>query len=259
MNDAMQLLQTLTNLPVIALIMARIGGLVIFAPFFSSSSIPAKTRIFLAAGITLTVLPFAGKDIPMPADLGSLVVGMIGELMIGMVIGLIVSSIFTGLQLAGTIIDQQMGISMAQVLDPLFDEETSILSQFYFWLALIIFLSIKGHILLIGAMVKSFQTIPPGQFVVNDEVVMSLTKILQVSFVIAMQITAPLVVATLLTTLAMGFVARTVPQLNILSVGFAIRLVLGYVLVLVCLIPVMEVFRQAIDTVFLNLYQLLGF
>jgi flagellar biosynthetic protein FliR len=156
-------------------------------------------------------------------------------------------------------IDQQMGISMAQVLDPLFEEETSVMSQFYFWLAMIIFLSIKGHILLVGAMVKSLQTIPPGQFVVNEEVVVSLTKILQVSFVIALQISAPLVAAIFLTTLAMGFVARTVPQLNILSVGFSIRLVLGYVLILVCLIPAMEIFRQAIDTVYLNLYQLLGF
>lgn len=259
MNEAIQLLQTLTNLPVIALIMARIGGLVIFAPFFSSSSIPPKTRIFLAAGITIVVLPFVGPTVPAPQDLGTLVVAMTGELMIGMLIGLIVSSVFAGLQLAGMMIDQQMGISMAQVLDPLFEEETSIMSQFYFWLALIIFLSIKGHILLVGALVKSLQTIPPGCFAVNDEVVMSLTRILQVSFVIALQISAPLVAAIFLTTLAMGFVARTMPQLNILSVGFSIRLVFGYVLILICLIPAMEIFRQAVDTVFLNLYQVLGF
>ena len=258
MNEGFGLLQTLIDLPVIALLMARIGGLVTFVPFFSSSTIPAKTRIFLAAGITLVVLPFAGETVTAPADLGSLVVGMTGELLIGMVMGLIVSIVFSGLQLAGLIIDQQMGIGMAQVFDPLFDEETSVLSQFYFWLAMVIFLSIRGHILLVGALVKSLKTIPPGQFVVSEDVVMSLTNILQVSFVIAIQIAAPLVVAIFLTTLAMGFVARTVPQLNILSVGFSIRLMLGYVLVIVCLIPVIEIFQRSLDTVFLSLYQLFG-
>jgi flagellar biosynthetic protein FliR len=258
MNDALQLFQTLTNLPVIALIMARIGGLVVFAPFFSNSAIPVKARALLTAAITIMILPFAGADLPMPQDLGTMVAAMIGEMLIGMLMGLIISMIFAGLQLAGLIIDQQMGIGMAQVFDPMFEEETSVLSQFYFWLAMIVFLTIRGHILLLGAMVKSIETLPPGQFVVTENVVGELFKIMTVSFVIAIQVSAPLLLAVLLTTLAMGFVARTVPQLNILSVGFSIRQLLGSVLVIVCLVPVIEIFRRSLDTVFLNLYKLFG-
>jgi flagellar biosynthetic protein FliR len=259
MNDVGQLLQIMLNLPLMALVMARISGLVIFAPFFSSAVIPAKTRIFLAAFITIIVLPFAAVDIVPPANLGDLVAAITGELLVGLLVGLIVNIIFTALQIAGNLIDQQIGLSAAQLFDPLFSEQTSIMSQLYFWLGMIIFLLVRGHIVLLGALAKSFHTIPIGQFAVNETVLTGLTKTLQMSFVLALQISAPLTLAIFLTTLAMGFIARTMPQLNILSVGFSIRLLLGFILLIICLIPAIQLFMGVMDRAFTKIYEVLNF
>ncbi len=259
MNDVSQLFQIMLNLPLMALVMARVSGLVIFAPFFSSATIPAKTRIFLAAFITIIVLPFASIDIVPPNSLGDLVTTITGELLIGLLVGLLINIIFTALQIAGNLIDQQIGLSAAQLFDPLSNDQSSILSQLYFWLGMIIFLLIRGHIILLGALAKSFHTIPIGQFALNETILAGLTKTLQMSFVLALQIAAPLTVAVFLATLAMGFVARTMPQLNILSVGFSIRLLLGFILIIICLIPVIHLFTAAMDRAFMKVYELLNF
>ncbi len=259
MNETMKLLQTLTNLPLVALVLARVGGLVIFVPFFSSVSIPAKSKIMLAFAITIIVLPFVPvSGVSRVNDIGGLVVLMISELMIGLGIGFIITSVFSGLQLAGLMIGQQLGIALARVFDPLFNDQNSVLGQFYFWLAMIIFLLINGHVILIKAMINSFQTLEPGRFVVSKDFISNLGEVLQLSFAMAFQISAPVIVAILLTTLAMGFITRTVPQFNILSVGFSIRALIGFVLVVICLIPAIQVFLSGLDRGFSLLYRILG-
>jgi flagellar biosynthetic protein FliR len=259
MIEMMPLLQTLLNLPLLALVLARMSGLVIFAPFFSSGSIPINVRAFLAANLTIIVLPFATLNMVVPSDLSSLVVAITGELLIGMTVGMMTTTLFSGLELSGMLIGQQMGISVAQVFDPLFNENSSALGQLYFWLAMVVFLLIRGHIVLIGALAKSFQTLPIGKFIVSEEVVSSLIQILQMSFILALHIFAPLLVAIFLTTLAMGFVSRTVPQLNILSIGFPLRIAFGFVLLVLCLPPVVQVFLNMLDKTMMKVYEVLNF
>lgn len=258
MNDTVQLLQMLTNLPLLALVLARISGLVAFAPFFGNASIPVKTRIMLGLAITIIILPFATEKIVAPPDLGALVMALAGELLIGLTFGLMLTAIFSGLELAGILIGQQLGISLAQVFDPLFEEEVSVLSQLYFWLAMILFLLVRGHLVLLGALIGSFRSLPPGGGTANAGFLHGLVAVLHSSFILALQVSAPIIVAIFLTTLALGFVGRTVPQLNILSVGFSLRLVLGYALIIVCLIPAMSVFSTAVGKVLGGLYELIG-
>ncbi len=259
MNDTMELLRIFTNLPLVAMVLARVGGLVIFVPFFASTSIPAKSRIMLALAITILVLPFVPvASVSGITDIGSLTVMMFSELMIGLSIGFVITSVFSGLQLAGLLIGQQLGIALARVFDPLFNEQSSVLGQFYFWLAMIIFLLINGHVILIKAVINSFRTLAPGQFIASKDFIANMGEVLQLSFAMAFQISAPVIVAILLATLAMGFITRTVPQFNILSVGFSIRAMIGFVLVVICLIPAMYVFLSGLDMGFDMLYRMLG-
>ncbi len=258
MNDAMQLLQVILNLPLLALVMARISGLVAFAPFYGSSGIPLKTRALLVFAIAVIILPFASANMPVPTDLGSLVLAMVGELLIGLVFGLMTSVLFSGLELAGLLIGQQLGISLAQVFDPMFEEEASVLGQLYFWLAMVIFLLIKGHLILIGALIRSFRSMPPGKFTSNGDVVGGIAEVLQLAFILALQVSAPIVIVIFLTTLATAFIGRTVPQLNILSVGFSMRVALGFVLITICLMPVVQVFFNMMEKAFGSLYGLMN-
>lgn len=259
MNDSMQLLQTLTNLPLLALVLARISGLVAFAPFFSGSGIPVKARALLAGAIAIVVLPFASTQFAVPADFGSIFILMIGELVIGLALGLMISTVFSGLELAGVLIGQQVGISMAQVFDPLFEEEASVLGQLYFWLAMVIFLLIRGHLILLGALIRSFRTLPPGKVVMDENLVGGVVGVLKLAFILALQVSAPVLVAIFLTTLALGFVGRTVPQLNIMTVGFSLRVVLGFILIVFCILPAIQAFFNALEKTFGSLYGFLGF
>jgi flagellar biosynthetic protein FliR len=259
MNDGTQLLQTLLNLPLLALVLARISGLVAFAPFFSGAGIPIKARVLLVGTISIVVLPFASAGMVPPSDFGSLFALMIGELLIGLAIGLMLTTVFSGLELAGVLVGQQIGISMAQVFDPLFEEEASVLGQLYFWLAMVIFLLLKGHLILLGALIRSFHTLPPGKFIVDENVVGGIVEVLKLAFILALQVAAPVLVAIFLTTLALGFVGRTVPQLNILSVGFSLRVVLGFTLIVFCILPAIQVFFNALEKTFGSVYGLLGF
>ena len=259
MNDGMELLQVMLNLPLLALVLARISGLVAFAPFFSSAEIPVKMRALLAFCITLIVLPLVSAGLAVPVDLGSLVLTLIGEMCIGLTFGLMLTIVFSGLELAGLLIGQQVGISLAQVFNPLFNEETSVTGQMYFWLAMLVFLLINGHLILVTALVKSFHTMPPGIFSINADVINGLTGMLQIAFILAIQVSAPILAAIFLSTLAIGFIGRTVPQLNILSVGFSLRTILGFLLIIVCFKPAVQVFFNALEKAFLSLYGLMGF
>lgn len=258
MNDSLKFISLFLNLPLVAMVMARISGMVAFAPFYSSGVIPVKARVFLAAAITLLVLPFVGESVALPASFGDLVVVIFSELLTGLVFGFGLMAIFISLELGGLMIGQQMGIALAHVFDPLFDSDNSVLGQLYFWLAMVIFLVIGGHHALLAAIIKSFSTLPAGSFAMTAEAMSVISSILQASFTVALQVSAPIIVTMFLTTLAMGFVARTMPQLNILSIGFALRSVLGFILAIVCLVAGIDLFVDVLDRVFTRLQMLFG-
>jgi len=217
-----------------------------------------KARALLAGAITLIVVPFVGGAVRLPTDLGLLGAAVVSELMIGLVFGFCLTALFAALELAGLMIGQQMGLSLAEVFDPLFEEENSVLGQMFFWLALLIFLLINGHHALFGAVIRSFQTVPVGAFMVSAGILTILGSVLQTAFVVGVQVAAPVIVAIFLASLALGFVARTVPQLNILSVGFSLRAVMGFVLVIVCLGAGIDAFMNVFDDVFDGMHWLLG-
>lgn len=257
MNDAMTFLATFMNLPLVAMVLARIGGFVAFVPFFSSGVIPIKARVLFALTVTLLVVPFVGPTVTIPNRLGLLAPAVMSELMIGLVFGFALVTVFAGLQLGGRMIGQQMGLALARVFDPLLNEDNSVLSQLYFWLAMIIFLAIGGHHALLGAIIKSFATVPAGTFMITPEVLAVLCDVIQTAFVLALKVSAPVIVTIFLATLALGFVARTVPQLNILSIGFPLRVLMGFVLTIVCLAAAIDIFMTTFNDVCLWMYDLL--
>jgi len=258
MDRSLDLLVHWQNLlPAFALVLTRISGLVMFVPFFSAASIPAKARALLAAMITLIVLPVVVGRIVVPATLPGLLVAMVGELMIGLTMGVMIALLFTGLELAGLVCGQQMGLALARVFDPLFEQEASVLGRFYFWLGMVIFLLINGHLILLGCIVDSFGAVPTGTFRISGEAFEVLTGALQYAFVLALKIAAPVVITLFLTSLAMGFIARTVPQVNILSIGFLIRVILGFIVIMLSLPAAVEMFVWLLDHINAGLERIL--
>ncbi|MCH7988766.1 MAG: flagellar biosynthetic protein FliR [Planctomycetes bacterium] len=165
-----------------------------------------------------------GKVIP-PSIVDFAWIG-IGEFSLGLVLGLGVLIILSGLQLAGEIIDQQTGLALGQISNPGMETSGSITGQFMFLFGVTVLLLIEpigGHLLMVSALVETFQTLPVGEAYITASTVDLLRDLVHQSLVMGVQVAAPLLATMSLVALTMGFLGHSVPQINILVVGFAIR------------------------------------
>lgn len=220
----------LTLLPSFALVLTRISGIMLGAPIFSSSAVPARVKIGLTVLIALVVFPLILPSMEgVPDTLFGVIVGAGGELLIGLTIGLAVNLLFTGFQLGAHMIAQQMGLGLARVYNPAVEEESGILEQFYMLVAIAMLLLFNGHHLVIRGVLDSFDVLPPMTLTLRPELLHVLRGLLASSYVLALKAAVPAVVILFLVTLMMGFLGRTVPQINILVVGFPLRIGVGLV------------------------------
>ncbi len=211
-------------LPAFALVLARVAGLAMSVPVFASTLIPRNILALLVAAISLMVFPSVLPLLPASLTLGQALAGMIGEFLIGELLGLGAGMVFFAAQFAGQIVSHQAGLSLGTVYNPMFDEETNILDQVWFFSVMVLFFAFRGHIAVVEVLLGSFKSIPPltvfadpalGDFTVN---------ILTGVFNIATRLAGPTVLALLLTSLVLGFLTKTMPQMNILTVGFALKI-----------------------------------
>lgn len=249
----------LAHLPAWLLVLFRISGIFLIGPFFGSSLIPNRVKIFLALGLSFCVYPMllgsaiegvAHQSILQVSAHGLSLWGLAGmvtsELLIGLVIGFGAALPLFGIQIGGQIIDQQLGLGLAGIYNPDIDADSGILSQFYFLTALALFLILNGHRALLGVMVGSFHHVPLGGYTADSQMISLVLGLMQSMFELAIGVAAPLLCLVFLETVAMGFIARTVPQLNVMSVGFSLRIIVGLFVVIGGIGGVMIVFQDAL-------------
>ncbi|NOS99303.1 MAG: flagellar biosynthetic protein FliR [Phycisphaerales bacterium] len=210
-------------LPAFAIVLFRVGGLTLTAPLISSSAHPPQLKVAFSFIVSCMIFPVVLRTAPTFLTIGSVIVVVFGELLIGLIIGTTVSVMFSGAELAGTMIGQQAGLALGQVVNPMLDEESSIIGQVYFLVMLMVFLAIGGHRSTVAALLDTYQTIPPGSFRLSESMVTLLEDVLRSAFIFGMRLSAPALTALFIASLVMAFMSRTMPQLNILTVGFAIR------------------------------------
>jgi len=246
----------LEQLPAIVLVCFRVSGIMIYGPIFGSPVVPGKIKLFLALTLGFVAYPVLlskGFVETPPLELFALAPLVITELMIGLVLGFAASLPIIGFQTGGLIMGQQMGLGFATFFNPAVDDEMDVVGQMLFFLAVATFLVIGGHEALILALLNSFERVPIGAFSLDLNIVPLLTGMLLSAFELALRIAAPLLAIIFLESVAMGFVAKTVPQLNILSLGFPLRILVGMAIVALGLVILHEVLLQAIDESLLSL------
>ena len=213
----------LVSLPVFALVLMRVSGLVLTAPLLGTSIAPVRIRAAFAMVLAAMMFPVIARQAPSDMGLTHALQGAFSELVIGATIGLALNIVLSGAQVAGTVAGQQAGMALSEVFNPLADEETSILAQFYVAILMLVFLAIGGHRAMLAALLDTYRAIPILSYSPGEPIVMVLVATLSAAFVLGLRVAGPVVIALFLTEAAVGFVARTVPQLNILSVGLALR------------------------------------
>lgn len=223
------------------LILLRVSALLIVAPLFGHRLFLARAKIGLAFAISLVVFPLvASRGLHLPEGFLPYALMMVRELIMGMVLGFAVLLLFIGVQFAGQLAGLQMGFGIINVIDPQSQEQVSVIGQFLNILAILIVLMTDGHHLILRGLFASFEIVPLGGVQLKAPVIEKLIVLAGQIFVIAIKISAPVLVALLLISVALGILARTVPQMNVFIVGFPVQLAVGLGVLLVSL-PLFQV------------------
>lgn len=218
-----ELSTVLLSLPVFALIVFRVSGLFLTAPVFGSRAIPARIRVAMMMVVSFMMFPLLSTTVPQTLTMGQAIVGGIGELMIGATMGLALSAFLAAADLAGLVVGQQAGIVLGQIVDPTQGNRSSIIGRIYSISLTTVFLLMGGHRATLAALLDTYRIIPIGGFKPGEPSLLLLIEMLTAAFILGIRIAAPVLIALFLIGLAMGFLSRTMPQFNILTVGFSVR------------------------------------
>jgi flagellar biosynthetic protein FliR len=230
---------------VFVLVLARTGTLVMTAPIFGTVSMPRQVRVILAVAMSLLVAPvFLNSSlapIDSTAEFGRL---LVNELLVGLLLGLGINILFSGVQVAGQVISQLSGMSLADVFNPGFGEDISVFAQLYYFLTVAVFVALGGHRIVTQALLETFTVLPPGHAALGSSFVEVITGIMTQAFVLGIRAAAPLLTALLLANLVLGLISRTLPQINVLAVGFGVNSLLTLGLMFLSLGAAVWVFQD---------------
>jgi flagellar biosynthesis protein FliR len=211
------------------LVLARVAGLLIAAPVLGHLLVPVRVRagiaVVLAGALAAALPPLAAPPVTAWAVAGALV----AESALGALLGLVAQFVFAGVQLGGQFVGIQMGFGMEGLIDPGSQASVTVVAQWHHLLALLVFLALDMHHLLVRALVESFHVAPPGGLAIAALGLRGAVALAGELFAIGVRVAAPVLVALLLTNGALGVLARTIPQLNVFVVGFPLNVGVGLV------------------------------
>lgn len=240
------------------LILVRNTGMMIAAPLFSTAPMPEQVKIALSVGLTIVMFPIVFKATPsVPADMLIFSLVACKELIIGVMIGFSATLIITSIQISGEYISSMMGLSIANIVDPVTQQNVPVIGQFYYLLALMMFIFIDGDHWLFGAVFTSFQAVPIGlDFPGMSETLGRILTMSSQMFVIALMLVLPIMGVLFVIEIAMGFMAKVMPQMNIFIVGLPLKIFVGLAL-MIMVMPMTKVFiAEIFRTLSYNLYGL---
>jgi flagellar biosynthetic protein FliR len=242
----------LDHIPPALLVVFRIGGLMIYAPVLGSSVIPVRVKVLLALMLGAAVYPVLAAQHHTAAglqlSLWTLAPLIAIEVLVGLLIGFLASLPLTSMQIGGVIASQQMGLGFAQLFNPALDEEADVVVQVLYFMALATFLLSGGLDATLLALLHTFERIPAGGLMMSTDLVTLITGLLVSALELGLRIAAPLLCIIFLETVALGFLSKTVPQLNILSLGFPLRILVGLTILALCAVVMNDVVLDEIDS-----------
>jgi flagellar biosynthetic protein FliR len=158
----------------------------------------------------------------------NIVIMFLGELILGLILGMLVNFLFAAVQLGGQIIGFQMGFAMVNVVDPITGTSNAVSAHFLYMCTMLTFLVLNGHLYLLKAVGMSFDYIPPGTLLLQPELADDIFHFSNMMFTLAIRIAAPVMAALFLVDLALALISRAAPQIHVLVLGFPIKITVGF-------------------------------
>ncbi len=243
------------------LIFVRISTIIALLPVFGSWSIPLQLKIGLS--LLLAVILFGsvvstGIETAIAFSPGLFILLIIKEVMVGLAIGFVSSMLFTAVQFAGLLVDTEMGFGFVEMANPFTDEPVTVLGQLQVIIFTILFLLFNGHYFLILAIQKSFELVPlMGVNFSGDKMTAHIVTMISNIFILGLKFSAPVYVTLFLTELALGVIARTVPQMNIFFVGMPLKIIVGISATILALPMLSVLFKKTVEILIQDIWRLL--
>jgi len=232
------------------LLFARLGAVIMLLPGIGESYVPARVRLSLALLIALVLFPIVGHTLPaLPPTLGSVVGWIIREVLVGLAIGAVLRSFMTAMVTAGEIVSMQTTLGFSQTANPMQAAPGSTLSAFLVLLGVTLIFATDTHHLFIGAMVGSYEMIAPAKPLVATDFSEMAVRTLGQSFLLGVQLAAPVLVFALVFNLASGLVARVMPSFQVYFAAAPLSVLLG--------LSVFALSLGVLGTVFIDRYRAL--
>ncbi|MDG5788175.1 flagellar biosynthetic protein FliR [Evansella sp. AB-P1] len=244
--------------PAFLLILVRVSSFMVTLPFFSYQNIPASIKIGIA--VLLSWLMFFTGDWPIIAIDYSYYLLIIKEALVGLTVGLVAMILLYAIQVAGGFIDYKMGFMIANVIDPQTGTQTPLTGGYLYTFALLFLLATDGHHILLDGVFYSYQFIPIDQLFIpfgNDSVLQHVVTSFNTMFLIAFQMSMPIVGSLFLIDVALGMISRSVPQVNVFVVGLPLKIVAGFIMLFLVMAPFFVLVDYLIETMTLTMRTLM--
>jgi flagellar biosynthesis protein FliR len=227
------------------LVFARIGAMVMLLPGLGEVNIPVRVKLAIALALTLIILPLhrAAYHVDMQS-LTPLMVLMIHEIVIGVVLGATARVTLSALQVAGSVIAQQLGLGFVTAVDPTQGQQGLLIGNFLTLLGLTLLFATDSHHLVIEALSDSYAIFSPGEFLPSGDVAALATRAFAAAFRIGMQLAAPFLVFGLVFNVGLGVLARLMPQMQVYFVGVPLSIFAGFLIFAAVLTTMMGTFMD---------------
>lgn len=210
-------------------VLLRVSGIMLFAPFFSNQAVPMQIRAALALVVAFVLAPSLPPGaIPSGFGLNSITGLVAGEILSGILLGFAASCVFAGLQFAGQIISFQLGFSLINQFDPQTNVEAPVFSFLHNSVGLLFFLLLNGHHWFLLAIGNSFGPLPVGGFRIHGSLLAWILELSAQVLVIGLRIAGPILVVTIVVDVVLGIIGRAAPQIHILIVGMPLKILIGF-------------------------------
>ena len=211
------------------LVFARIGAMVMLLPGFGETNIPTRIKLSIALLLTLIILPLhrSAYHVDM-SSLTPLLVLMLHEIVVGIVLGATARVTLAALQVAGSVIAQQLGLGFVTAIDPTQGQQGLLIGNFLTILGLTLLFATDSHHLVIAALNESYRIFSPGEIFPSGDVAALATRAFAAAFKIGMQLSAPFLVFGLVFNIGLGILARLMPQMQVYFVGVPLSILAGF-------------------------------
>lgn len=245
------------QLMLFSLILMRMTGFIVFNPLLGRKSVPNLIKGGMIMVLTLLLFSFSAGNVPEPVNSIEFAILLLKEFFMGFVIGFVMDLFLMIYSFSGSIIDYQMGLSMATVYDPQSNAQTALSGGIWNAYFIMLFFAVDGHLALFKILITSSEVVPYGAVRIAPEASWAILEIFIECIMIAVKFSVPIVAIEFLAELAVGILMKMIPQINVFIVNIQAKVVIGFLMLLFLFTPMSDYLGNMVSEMLLTIQDII--